>query len=255
MAAVPPWPGDLCRRSRAPLGGSPSGARGPIPACRTPDNWAGNWPPVSEGRRRRERSCSTATTPEAHPLRRREHPRLDPRDRFHHAQDPAITCLPRRGAASGHPRALRAADGELGAGCSLACVPYDGFGLRTARRACPAAPPARGRRHPSPTAACPMAATFSTHLDGFGFVLLGLARRPPTRPQGLRLLTLDPPASEALRDRYLGRARARALPDPAPTSMLQRAGSACDAEKLSRALDRALGGTTTVSEVGRWSRT
>jgi len=119
---------------------------------------------------------------------------------------------------------------------------YDGSALNTPD-ALPGGPARTRPGAPCPDARLPDGSYLLDHLDGSGFVLLGLGATPPTRPAGLRLLTLDPAASEGLRDRYLGRAE-RALYLIRPDQHVAARWAACDAEKLARALDRALGGTT-----------
>jgi 3-(3-hydroxy-phenyl)propionate hydroxylase len=77
------------------------------------------------------------------------------------------------------------------------------------------------------------------HL-GRGFTLLVLGATPPALPDGVAVLTLDATANPDLRDRYLGQAQ-RALYLIRPDQHVAARWAACDAGKLARAMDRAMG--------------
>ncbi|WP_338272534.1 FAD-dependent oxidoreductase [Roseicyclus marinus] len=77
------------------------------------------------------------------------------------------------------------------------------------------------------------------HL-GRGFTLLVLGATPPALPDGVAVLTLDAAANPDLRDRYLGQAQ-RALYLIRPDQHVAARWAACDAGKLARAMDRAMG--------------
>jgi 3-(3-hydroxy-phenyl)propionate hydroxylase len=118
---------------------------------------------------------------------------------------------------------------------------YDGSPLNTPD-ALPGGPARTRPGAPCPDAALADGGFLLDHLDGSGFTLLVLGATPPTLPQGLRALVLDAGASPNLRARYLGQAE-RALYLIRPDQHVAARWAACDAEKLARALDRALGGT------------
>jgi 3-(3-hydroxy-phenyl)propionate hydroxylase len=117
---------------------------------------------------------------------------------------------------------------------------YDGSLLNTPD-ALPGGPARTRPGAPYPDAKLADGSYLLDHLYGTGFVLLVLGATPPTRPEGVRMLTLDAQGSPNLRERYLGQAE-RALYLIRPDQHVAARWAACDAEKLARALDRALGG-------------
>ncbi|MDG3041845.1 FAD-dependent oxidoreductase [Roseicyclus marinus] len=113
---------------------------------------------------------------------------------------------------------------------------YDASPLVT-RDALPGSP-ARTR----PGAPCPDARLGDGYLLdhlGRGFTLLALGATVPSVPDGVAVLTLDA-ANPDLRDRYLGQAQ-RALYLIRPDQHVAARWAACDADKLARAFDRAMG--------------
>ncbi|NKX43184.1 FAD-dependent oxidoreductase [Roseicyclus persicicus] len=116
---------------------------------------------------------------------------------------------------------------------------YDGSALNTPD-ALPGGPARTRPGAPCPDAALAEGGYLLDQLQEDGFTLLVLGATPPTRPEGLRMLRLDAGASPHLRDRYLGTAE-RALYLIRPDQHVAARWAACDAEKLARALDRAMG--------------
>jgi 3-(3-hydroxy-phenyl)propionate hydroxylase len=118
---------------------------------------------------------------------------------------------------------------------------YDGSPLNTPD-ALPGGPARTRPGAPCPDALLGDGRYLLDQLDGTGFTLLVLgATAPQMLPAGLKTLTFPPGATPSLHDRYLGQAE-RALYLIRPDQHVAARWAACDAEKLARALDRALGG-------------